>query len=189
MTSYLQTCRIKSKFQTVSDPAPPHLLGMIPLRNRGGLARKNRRMMRTPSHWRLFISPTGAAATILALGLFAPPIAQAGCSHLVTSDHERRSASSLFDAVMPDLAGPTDAHPMPPLRRPCSGAGCSGQPAVPAVPIALSDRQVEPWAWFVSVPNPGSFDSARLVAETDVLRPLRRGNDVFHPPRGFLPAR
>jgi hypothetical protein len=143
--------------------------------------------MSIPSPWHLFASQTGAAATLLALGLFAPPVATAGCSHLVTSEHNRTGASSLFESVMHDLARASDSLPMTPPGRPCSGASCSGQPAVPAVPIAPGDRQVEPWAWFVPVQDAGSVDSSLFLTATGALRPLRGGNDVFHPPRGILP--
>src|SRR5436309_2891476 len=50
--------------------------------------------------------PAGAVVWLLALGLVAPPAAQAGCSHLVTSrtDPAVRIAS-LIESSVGDLAG------------------------------------------------------------------------------------
>jgi hypothetical protein len=188
MTAHLQYCRVGSTFffclrsSTASSPQRD-----FRPKQRAELASKARRTMSIPSPWHRFVSQTGAAATLLALGLFAPPIANAGCSHLVTSENNRTGASSLIGSVMHDLAGPSDSLPLTPPGRPCSGAWCSGQPAVPPVPIAPEDRQVEPWACFVPVQDVGSVDSSLFLAAKGALRPLRGGNDVFHPPRGFLP--
>jgi hypothetical protein len=57
----------------------------------------------------------------------------------------------------------------------------------PGGPAGSPDGRVEPWAWFVTVPDEGSVDSSPLAADTDPRTPLRRGNDVFHPPRFLLP--
>jgi hypothetical protein len=125
---------------------------------------------------------------LLAAGLLAPPVAKAGCSHLVTSKYDPRAPLLLLESLMADPAGRRDPLPVPPAPRPCSGAWCSGQPAVPAVPPSTVAGRLGTWAWFVPVPREASGDFSILTAENSPLRPLRRGNDVFHPPRLLLPV-
>jgi hypothetical protein len=131
--------------------------------------------------------PAGAALTLLVLVTLAPGIAEAGCSHSVTSRADSERLSSLFDPVIRDLAGPSDEAPVPPLPRPCSGALCSGQPAAPAVPAGVIDMQAESWAWNAPVTGLASMGTSFLSTEPSDLHPKHRAIAVFHPPR-LLPS-
>src|ERR1700722_1382511 len=90
----------------------------------------------------LFFSSAGAVATLLALALLAPPVAKAGCSHLVTSRNDRGHLSALVEPLMRDLGGPSDPLSVPRGPRPCSGAWCTGQPEIPAVPAGTFDGRL-----------------------------------------------
>jgi hypothetical protein len=136
--------------------------------------------MRSCSPWHLLSSPAGAATALLALGLLAPTVAKAGCSHLVTSRYEAERLASLAGSLVRDLAVPSDPIP---ARRPCTGAWCTGQPAIPPVPTGTFEGRLGSWAWCPSSPDEVPTDPSFLIAETHVLLPLRRGNEVFHPPR------
>jgi hypothetical protein len=125
--------------------------------------------------------------TLLALALLAPSVAKAGCSHLVTSRNDPGRLASLVESLMRDLAGPSDPLPTSPSRPRCSGAWCSGQPAIPPVPPGTFEGRLGSWAWCASSPAEVSTAPHSLVVETHVVVPLRRGNEVFHPPR-LLPT-
>src|SRR4051794_2773145 len=103
-----------------------------------------------PSH-RSF-SPAGAITTLLALVLIAPSVAKAGCSHLVTSRNDPARLPSLIEPLLHDLAGQSDPLPTPPARRPCTGAWCSGQPAIPTVPSGAFEGRLGSWAWCAPAP-------------------------------------
>ena len=137
---------------------------------------------------RVFL-PTGAVMSLLASALLAPPAAQAGCSHLVTSRTNPGQIPSLIAPLILDraggVAGPSEPLPVPPLPRPCSGAWCSQQPTAPAVPAGVSDGRPSSWAWCASIPGWSPPDSFFLASETSSLHTVRRGNAVFHPPRLF----
>ena len=120
---------------------------------------------------------------LLALGLLAPSAARAGCSHLVTSRDDAARHTSLDGSLVRDLAGPSSPLPSPSPPRPCSGAWCSGQPAVPPVPPGTFDGHLGSWAWHAPGLDDDSTDPSYLVAETPVLSLLHRGTEVFHPPR------
>jgi hypothetical protein len=121
--------------------------------------------------------------TLLVAGIIAPTVAEAGCSHLVTSRTDSERLSSPLEPLIHGLSGPSEERPLPPLPRPCSGALCSGQPAAPAVPAAVFDEPLDSWAWNASVLdlalNAASFPST----ETSDLHPRHRAIAVFHPPR------
>jgi hypothetical protein len=118
-----------------------------------------------------------------ALGLLAPSAARAGCSHLVTSRLDAARRASLDGSLVRDLAGPSNPLPPPSPHRPCSGAWCSGQPAVPPVAPGTFDGRLGSWAWHAPGPDEDSTAPSYLVAETPVLSLLRRVTEVFHPPR------
>jgi hypothetical protein len=123
----------------------------------------------------------------LALALLAPPGAEAGCSHLVTSRTDRHESSALTESLLHDLAAPSDPLPVPSRPRPCSGAFCSGQPAVPTVPVGVTDGRIASWAWFASMPESALTSPTFLFLETIAPDPMHRAIVVFRPPR-FLPS-
>jgi hypothetical protein len=125
---------------------------------------------------------------LLALAQLAPQVAKAGCSHLVTSKNDRGRLASLVEPLMRDLASQSDPLSLPRGPRPCSGAWCSGQPAAPPVPSGTFEGRLGSWAWYAPSPDEVTTAASFLSAGTVTLRPLRRGNDVFHPPRLLPPA-
>jgi hypothetical protein len=131
--------------------------------------------------------PAVAVMSLLASALIAPPAAQAGCSHVVTSRTTPGRIPSLIAPSIHDPAGgvarPYEPLTVPPLPRHCSGALCSPQPAAPAVPAGVFDGQVSSWAWCALMPGLIPPDSFSLASETSELHTVRRRNAVFHPPR------
>ncbi|MHB1555958.1 MAG: hypothetical protein ACYC61_00625 [Isosphaeraceae bacterium] len=132
-------------------------------------------------------SSAGAILSFLAIALFAPRGAVAGCSHLVTSRSDRVPFASLLDPLTRDLAGSPDSSSEPRQPRRCTGAFCSGQPASPVVPAGTLEPRLASWAWYTPSSDGLSTDPSFLPAETRILRPLRRETDIFHPPR-LLPS-
>jgi hypothetical protein len=129
----------------------------------------------------------GAVAALLALALFAPPVARAGCSHFVTSRTDPGRLFAPIEPLMQDLSRRSEAPRGPADPRPCSGAFCSGQPAVPAVPAGVFGGVLNAWACLTAVPGLASRVDSFLSPATDELHPTRRAIAVFHPPR-FLPS-
>jgi hypothetical protein len=132
--------------------------------------------------------PAGAVLSLLTLALIAPPGAEGGCSHLVTSRTDLVRLSSLIEPLINDLAGRSDRLPGPQTPRPCSGMWCSGQPAVPPVPAGVFDELLDSWPMCPSASASGSASPTFLSAATTALRPVHQGSGVFHPPRLFLSA-
>ena len=127
--------------------------------------------------------PAGTALAILALGVIAPPGVEGGCSHLVTSRTDRHGSSALTESLLYDLAAPSVPLPIPSGPRPCSGAFCSGQPAVPAVPAGVTDGRIVSWAWCSGMPSPTSNGTSFLSEETSDPQTIHRLIAVFRPPR------
>src|SRR5579871_5510579 len=96
--------------------------------------------------------PTGAVVVLLAMALSAPPGAEGGCSHLVTSRTDPARLASQLDPSITGWADRSAPLPLPPGSRPCSGAWCSGQPAAPAIPAGMSDGRLDSWLWCPSAP-------------------------------------
>jgi hypothetical protein len=128
---------------------------------------------------------------LLAWILFAPPLVQAGCSHLVTSRTDRTLLSSFLQDVMPDqrndASTPLLPSSMPESPRPCRGAWCNDVPAVPAVPSGTVNLRTTLWAWYSAMPDPDSTTPSRLIETAGDLRPSHGTTPTFRPPR--LPSR
>ena len=131
--------------------------------------------------------PAGAILTLLVLVMIAPTVAEAGCSHDVTSRTTSVGRSSLIEPLFHNLTGQSEDLPVPPLPPRCSGALCSGQPAAPAVPAGPIDVQPESWAWIASVAHLALTGESVLSSETSDLHPKHLAIAVFHPPR-LLPS-
>ena len=131
--------------------------------------------------------PAGAILTLLVLCAIAPTVAKAGCSHNVTSRANSERTRSVIEPLFHDLTVDSEGPSVPPSPRPCSGALCSGQPTVPAVPAGAIDVQPESWAWNASVPSLASTGASSLSSETCDLHPKQEAIVVFHPPR-LLPS-
>ena len=145
-------------------------------------------MTRSFAFRQLVSLPAGAVMWLLTLALLAPPVAEGGCSHLVTSQADSGQVSSLIEPLMRDLAGQSERIPAPARPRPCSGALCSGQPAAPAVPAELFEGELDSWACLAPVPGLAVPSDSFVSAEPDELQPTRLPIDIFHPPRRLRPA-
>jgi hypothetical protein len=132
--------------------------------------------------------PAAATVALLLLAMLAPPVAEADCAHGVTSRIDSERLSSLIEPLMHDLSGQSEEDPVPPLQRPCSGALCSGQPAVPAVPAGAIDAQPDSWAWNGPVPGLALTGAFFVSPETSDLHSKHVAIGVFHPPRLLPPA-
>src|SRR6185312_15463997 len=130
-------------------------------------------------------SPTGAIASILALAWLAPPAVAGGCAHNVTSRSDPARLASLIGTLISDLAVRTDPSSAPPMPRPCAGAWCSGQPAVPLATVGAGGTGSDSWAWNPPLGGRVSVDPSFLSTEADGLNPLCWRPAVFRPPRPF----
>jgi hypothetical protein len=132
------------------------------------------------------IARLGAAALLFLMVqvVWLPRSACAGCNHLVTSQLAREQLSLLVEPLIGDPAAHSVPFPAPAAPRPCLGVWCSGQPAPPSVPPGVFDHgRFESWAWSRSIPDSDSVASFVLFGDASSPRPVRQGNDVFHPPR------
>jgi hypothetical protein len=131
--------------------------------------------------------PAGAFVALWAFVMLAPPGAQAGCSHLVTSRTKPARLSSVVDAMIatPDGGVSNLAEPLsvPPRPRPCTGALCSEQPAAPVHQAGVLDAPGDPWAWCVTIPGSPPASCSFIPSEMSELHPVLGGDAVFHPPR------
>jgi hypothetical protein len=132
--------------------------------------------------------PARAALTLLVLAMFAPAVAEADCSHLVTPGIDSDRVSSLIEPIILNLAGQSEGLPVPTLPRPCSGALCSEHPAAPAVPSGAIDVPPDSWAWTASVPRLVLTGASFLFTETRDLHPTCQAIAVFRPPPSLLEA-
>ena len=127
-----------------------------------------------------------ALLTLLIGGIVWPQAARAGCAAHYVNDR----SSSLGSLAQVELLGLDGIVPALPARspnnrpKPCSGAFCSGNPAVPvpAIPSFPSQQRGE-----LALP-----DSLRLAADRgrfghlladEPLRPATFPSSIFHPPR------
>ena len=157
----------------------------------GGLGSQESCVMTRSFTLRQLVSfPAGTAVTLMALALLAPPGAEAGCSHLVTSRTDPGRLYSAIEDLTFGVAGRSEPLPVPSPPRPCSGSWCTGgDPALPPIPAGVFDHgQLDSWAWCTSHRELDSAALSFISAPTNALCPVRGGTDVFHPPRHLPPA-
>ena len=142
--------------------------------------------LRSPSP--RFSLPTGIAAAILAMALFAPTAAEAGCSHLVTSRADAAGRDALVEPLVRDLGDMGGGGSGSAPRRPCTGAWCTGQPAVPPAAPGVFEVHLGSWAWCCIISNDPAIACDQLRTQSENPRPSWSGSDVFHPPRSVAPA-
>jgi hypothetical protein len=161
---------------------------MLVFASKEALLLGDRGLMRSGHFQRMARLGIGALVLLMVHGFCAPRSALAGCNHLVTSRLAQEQFPSLIEPLILDLAGHSNPLPVPAPPRPCLGGWCSGQPATPPVPPEVVDHgQLDSWAWYRSIPGLDSVASSFVSAATNSLRPVRQGNEVFHPPR-FVPS-
>lgn len=128
----------------------------------------------------------GAILSLLMLLCAPAPAARAGCSaHYLTSRTQAAAKTfSLDPLILSGTALPRSDETPPSRPAPCSGAICSGNPAVPlsTVPSGMieSDRD-----WAIPLHTPVSADPGPLVraGEDARLVAVHQPSSIFHPPR------
>jgi hypothetical protein len=128
----------------------------------------------------------GAILSLLILLCDPVPSARAGCSaRYLTSRAQAAAETSALDPLI--LSGwvltPHDETP-PSRPTPCSGALCSGNPAVPpsTVPPVMPEGDGD---WALSLCSPVLADPGSIArpAEDARLVPVDDPSSIFHPPR------
>ena len=129
-----------------------------------------------------------AAGTSIALAVLLcawPSKADAGCSHYEVANIHWEQLARRFDTFEFERGGGVNVSSEAPARpKPCSGALCSGKPAVPAaVPIAVETTRADPWGAVVSQP-PAPRASGQLLAYAErIVRAVIEGSSIERPPR------
>jgi hypothetical protein len=128
----------------------------------------------------------GVFVALLVSAVLAPSRTEAGCSHYVTSGNSHvRMPISQLDVLnstgSPSI--PTETQPpFPP--RPCSGALCSGKPAVPApVPAVSTETYGEQWGELLSPSAALDVQGRWLERAETLLQSILRGRPIDRPPR------
>jgi hypothetical protein len=136
-----------------------------------------------------FLPVRAVLMTLFAVFLLAPTSAYATCSHLVKSNsdrsHSAQTAVELSGLVLAgdSLAKPVEQIPSTPVRKPCSGAWCTGQPGIPVVPAGVFESPISSWAWSTPICVDRSIDNDFLITDLTIIRPVSQVGFVFHPPR------
>ena len=128
----------------------------------------------------------GAILSLLMLLCAPAPAARAGCSAYYL--HARTQAAAETFALDPLILSGSVLPPhdeTPPSRpTPCSGALCSGNPAVPlsTVPPVMTEGDGD---WAISLRPPVLADPGSIArpAEDARLVPVDHPSSIFHPPR------
>ncbi len=132
-------------------------------------------------------SPTASLLVAAFCGLFVSSRSQAECARYVAYRDQNSQTSGRLELLDFGLIGkpPRNAvpHDRPAAPKPCSGALCSGNPAVPWAPIHTIPERVNQWA----------FLDELIKADRSIIEPLDRSDfhlsssifvdSIFHPPR------
>lgn len=125
----------------------------------------------------------GASIALTALLCAWPSRASAGCSHYAVARTDSGPVAHQQLTLLEDL-GAVDASSEVPVRpKPCSGAFCSGKPAVP-VPVSLTTVRTTDAvaAWLLAPPDPRAKGRPLAHAERNV-RAVIEGTSILRPPR------
>lgn len=128
----------------------------------------------------------GAILSLLMLLCAGSPAARAGCSgHYVASRMHTAAETFAFDPLILSGSVLSLRDEIPPSRpMPCSGALCSGNPAVPhsTVPPVTPGGDGD-WAIALGLPILAEPGSIARPAEGARLVPVDHPSSIFHPPR------
>jgi len=116
---------------------------------------------------------------LLAMEMFAPGSARAGCGNHVFSDVNRSALESL--SVLELLDQPVDG--IPHREVPCSGPSCSNRQGIPSVPTTLPPVQSDQWCCTSIIPPLSGLDLSGHLADTVSRRPLHSPCSIERPPR------
>jgi hypothetical protein len=141
--------------------------------------------MRSACRGRLLKLLPGALFAFLGWLVVVPVAAEAGCT-----SHDRPLISlpdgSAIDLLRLDRAGQlaaADLTEKPRVPKPCSGAMCSGRPAIPVSPAPPQFLRIGLWVILdlaLSVAAPEEIDSRE---DQSRICPIRFSLSIFHPPR------
>lgn len=124
----------------------------------------------------------GASIALTALLCAWPSRANAGCARYAVARNDSGPLAQQF-TLLEDL-GEVDGPGRVPVRpKPCSGAYCSGRPAVPA-PVSLTTLRTTDAvaAWLLAPPDPRAKGRPLAHAERNV-RAVIEGTSILRPPR------
>jgi hypothetical protein len=128
----------------------------------------------------------GAILSFLMLLCAPAPAARAGCSaHYLTPRTQAAAVTFALDPLILSGSVLSSHDETPPSRpTPCSGALCSGNPAVPlsTVPPMMTEDDGD---WAISLRPPVLADPGSIArpAEDAHLVPVDHPSSIFHPPR------
>jgi hypothetical protein len=130
----------------------------------------------------------GVLFALLFLWLIAPSVARAGCEHggmrrlhiAADSSHfERLAQSGALSSTASEPSRPRSSS----SGTPCSGALCSGKPAVPVMPVPSMSQRPESSAILDALNLALGAGSTSVVPAERSLLPIDRASAIFHPPR------
>lgn len=128
----------------------------------------------------------GAILSLLMLLCATAPSARAGCSthSLALRTQEAAKTHALDPLLLSGTALPLHEGLPPSRPTPCSGAFCSGNPAVPlsTAPPGMPESDGH-WALSLSSPVLADFGSLARSGENARLAPVNQPCSIFHPPR------
>lgn len=122
----------------------------------------------------------------LAAACAVPSKAEAGCSHYVIAGKSSEYALTQLDLFDRDSAPTPVAVETPVPSKPCSGAFCSGKPAVPIpipVPVTPGTTRVEQWGEVLPPPALLAVAHQFLARSERLVRPVLEGPSIDRPPR------
>ncbi len=111
--------------------------------------------------------------------------AEAGCSHyVVAKTHSRQLAHQLDIFEIDRGVGVNVSSEAPARPKPCSGAFCSGKPAVPVpVPITVGTTRSDQWGAVVPRPPAPCATGQFLAYAERIVRAVIEGPSIERPPR------
>lgn len=123
--------------------------------------------------------------------LVAPSGARAGCgNYVVTGD---KGSAAAYSNPLPHL--PASPYQMPSIpsaphdgSKPCSGPMCSRAPlSLPTAPPSVAPQQGNDAAQPTLLLNVAEIQHIDCCLDETPQRPIRRGAEVYHPPRCWNP--
>jgi hypothetical protein len=130
----------------------------------------------------------GVLATLAVAVCVGPGTARAGCAHYVTVGQSHDHAPFGLELLTRDSAGTASlAAAVPSRPRPCTGALCSGKPAVPLpspVSALVGHPQAEEWVGLSPAPVVASAAGGARLTDDVRVRPIHEGASIDRPPRG-----
>ena len=117
--------------------------------------------------------------------------AEAGCSHYVFAGRDGGGPSPRLEIL--DLDSAASSVPVaaqtPARPKPCSGAFCTGKPAIPApVPAASAPSRVEQWGELMAPLPPISTVGRTWIDRECFVHAVVEGPSIERPPRFSRPT-